>query len=643
MLRNVANALECPPSASNVCETHETKIRLLTGYAGGADSLAVEEGDALGDHFLHVVFPYLSSDGKSAFTDREANVGDKPAPAIPEDATITVLDGAAAEARQPYRDGHMEQCRWIVKWADVLVVVWNGGNAAGVGGTADAVELAVRRRLPIVWIDPGEPKCIRLIDGNTLWENMALREIANAISTGHVADVSDPVDQAALTRIISSRIRPAWLFDEQYGDSHATRPSLLMRPLRWIGLLPPEVRDHPEHSALSEREALEAYVQRFSDERETMGGWISWLYRFETRRWSRPFQLLGWLWIPYLTSREKKAAKRDEVSAGSVVPDLLKRELDKSDAFANGVSRQHRSEQILLLVLATIAVLIGVLPSLVTESVYYWYVKLACVIVEAVLLFIMYIVWIQARRMRRHRIWSDSRRYAERLRVLQSTWPFGFDVNDHHVSAPGTWTEWRAQELIRSIGPPSGVMNTERLKQVSVNGWNSIIRSQAVYHRRNAGMMHAIHQRFDATESLLFFILLFCLLSFVVVGWAEGTFVPAFDSGHKGHGDHHGLPHWTANALLVMSAVFPAMGACCIALAAQLDIVSSGNKSSRLLARFNELDLQMQDALRAFESPEEKGSLLRARELVRDAARLALSDADAWQIELDRRRIIRGP
>jgi hypothetical protein len=292
----------------------------------------------------------------------------------------------------------------------------------------------------------------------------------------------------------------------------------------------------------------------------------------------------------------------------------------------------------------------------------------------------MFWIWYVARRMRRHRIWSDSRRYAERLRVLQSTWPFGFDVNDLHVGAPGTWTEWRTQELIRSLGPPTGVMNTEHLRQVSEHGWNSIIKSQIGYHKRNASLMHGIHRRFEKTESFLFFTLVVCLLAFLSVGIATHTFtddhgevVPhevAVEDGHgtiadnhaqamEGHsatpgeethetasvgeGHGHGLPHWVGEILLLMSAVFPAIGACIIALTAQLDILSSGNKSSRLLDRFEELDGQMSDAIRAYETPGENGSLLRARELVRDAARLALSDADAWQIELDRRRIIRGP
>jgi hypothetical protein len=36
--------------------------------------------------------------------------------------------------------------RWIVKWCDLLVVVWDGQPSAGFGGTADVVALARRKR-----------------------------------------------------------------------------------------------------------------------------------------------------------------------------------------------------------------------------------------------------------------------------------------------------------------------------------------------------------------------------------------------------------------------------------------------------------------------------------------------------------------
>ena len=47
----------------------------------------------------------------------------------------------------------IEQSRWLVRWADLVVVIWNGKLAAGTGGTADTVALALGKGLPVVWID----------------------------------------------------------------------------------------------------------------------------------------------------------------------------------------------------------------------------------------------------------------------------------------------------------------------------------------------------------------------------------------------------------------------------------------------------------------------------------------------------------
>ncbi|MGE5502617.1 MAG: DUF4231 domain-containing protein [Ignavibacteriales bacterium] len=123
--------------------------RLVSGFASGADELALAVWKDAGLGPAHIVFPFLT-DG----------VAGEIGPAGLAQAA-TWLDGAAAEAAG--RNAHLQQTRWLLAAAELLIVVWTGAQARGAGGTADAVRLALERGLPVLWIKPAAPGLLRLI------------------------------------------------------------------------------------------------------------------------------------------------------------------------------------------------------------------------------------------------------------------------------------------------------------------------------------------------------------------------------------------------------------------------------------------------------------------------------------------------
>ena len=44
----------------------------------------------------------------------------------------------------------------MIRSADVAMVVWNGEPAAGLGGTQEFVEEAVRKKIPVAIINPAQ-------------------------------------------------------------------------------------------------------------------------------------------------------------------------------------------------------------------------------------------------------------------------------------------------------------------------------------------------------------------------------------------------------------------------------------------------------------------------------------------------------
>lgn len=139
------------------------RARLLTGFAAGADRLAVEAWKAAKLGPIHAVHPFLP---------RPAT-GPSPAGADAIESA-TWLDGANAEAFG--RSAHLVQTRWLIEAADLLIVVWTGEHGRGAGGTADAVRLALEHGLPVLWIRPGDRDVVRLIRPDHLPQDFGFLE-----------------------------------------------------------------------------------------------------------------------------------------------------------------------------------------------------------------------------------------------------------------------------------------------------------------------------------------------------------------------------------------------------------------------------------------------------------------------------------
>jgi len=638
-LGEIAQELSRRSGSADSCGEDCATVRLLAGAAHGADEIALARMEQLGDHILQVVFPYIDEDRETPLTDTPDGWPGASPLEVGSETDKTILDGQSLENGVPFRSGHLEQAKWITRYSDLLVAVWNGAPPNGTGGTGDAIELAVRRGLPVVWIDPEQVGTVRFMDGNSLWENVSIHEVCSALKKGAGEEVYVPATKEVILRALERRVVPDWLSNRSLHNLAEDHPSDFTRLAHFLGFKPPTVFNRSHVEGPSELESWNIYQRVARDfPAKSPGGRLSWIYDAVTYRWSRPFQLLGlfWLW--------KKPAECGAGPLGTGVgklptasPDILKNEFRKADQISIDISRQHRSEQILLLALAAFAVFFGVLPSakylLDIKHVPFLdgHFKQVCVAIELAILVLMFYLWSSARKQNRHRYWADARRYAERLRTLTATWPLGFDVNDERYESPGTWSEWRTQSLIRSIGAPKGVMEPVRLKQGIREAWLFLVKGQISYHRRNGALMHNLHRRIEGTETALATVLAITLAAFLILSYMLGHVGDASKPSTR-----------TEEVVLLMSAIFPAIGACCIALSAQLELVPGALRSDHLLARFREIDRELQQIVGNESEAMRNSDIIRGMALIRDAATLSLSDADAWKSELDRRKIIRG-
>lgn len=118
---------------------------LLSGLAEGADrhlaELAMDAGYA-----LHAVLPFDREIYAQDFADAESRL--QFASLLLRAERITELPGIPGVSAQAYRRaGHA-----LLDEADVLLAVWDGQPAQGAGGTAEVVNEACRRRIPVIHV-----------------------------------------------------------------------------------------------------------------------------------------------------------------------------------------------------------------------------------------------------------------------------------------------------------------------------------------------------------------------------------------------------------------------------------------------------------------------------------------------------------
>jgi hypothetical protein len=584
-------------AASPLAEAYDgaPRLRLLIGEAPGADRVAAQvwrEQD-LGE--IHSIYPFKDPTGRAAFTDRPEK--DDPETRVatpPEFGPWTGIDSAGLGLASDR--AHAEVGRWIVRHCDVLIGWWNGKPGQGVGGTNDTMERALERGLPVIWLHPGDAT-LRLIDPHASRRHADASEAMLGLE-----ELAQPLTAGALAELLRPAFTPP-------GDAtaHFHDPEVAARidyaavdPLK----IPPGVRRLFNHTL-----------------------WRS--YRLFER-------LAGGQ--PPLRGRNSPPPEGLIEQPGFT---RLRAALSEAGARANQLSNIHRSEQLLLIVLAVLAVLVGALPSLLTaeftpsspgqsfaaaaqtaaraSATVHAY----CAAAEFCLGLLAILVVSAARRSHRHRRWSDARRLAERLRGACATWPLGIDVADAHVDPPQTWTEWRVRAVLRAAGPRRGWITRDRFERTAAWVAEQLIDSQILYHARQHRVAERIERMIRRIENGSFLILMVTLGAYVIaVALQRSTgWVP---------------PQPVSGLVTLLSAVTPAIGAGCLALDATNGFGEIALHSARLRVEFERRKAELGAGAGA------GTEYHHVQAVIRSAAQLLRDENDAWRDSLLRRRIVRG-
>jgi uncharacterized protein len=193
--RNIENTCMADVSAREAALARDTTV--VSSLAEGSDRIVAEAGLA-GGCKLEVVLPLNRAEYTKDFEtakSREQFDG-----LLARASKVVDLDGAPTERPRAYEAAGL----FMLENIDVLIAIWDGEVAAGIGGTAQIVERAVADGVMVLWIEPTHPHAIQI-------SHFGAAKQSPPASHDDIKQAFHPADETAVTQaaqqILESKFR----------------------------------------------------------------------------------------------------------------------------------------------------------------------------------------------------------------------------------------------------------------------------------------------------------------------------------------------------------------------------------------------------------------------------------------------------
>lgn len=339
-----------------------------------------------------------------------------------------------------------------VAGSDILVAVWDGEPARGPGGTADVVEIAVRRGVPVIHLPLAADRPPAII-----WPGWA--RLPGGLMRGEDAP-RRPLDPVTLRELVDRLIAP---------------PSG------------------------TERAALIAYLGEREQRNRLRPEWalLLWLTRV------RPLGRRAFRALPYLAEAAVDWRPfRDSVAracAYAPTSNLLESTFAWSDGLARHYADLYRSGTVFNFAAAALAVILSLAAALVPGQ------KLLLLVVELLVIGALILNTIVGTRRGWHRRWLDYRFLAEQLRPMRGLRLFSTAMPRFATRAGNRrWTDWYAAAVWRAMETPPTIADGTALAGLAELVAHHEIDSQVAYHHQVAHRMHRLDHRLHVVGLTLF-------------------------------------------------------------------------------------------------------------------------------------------
>jgi hypothetical protein len=498
---------------------------LVSSLAEGADRLVAEAGLAAG-YSLEAVLPFARAEYSIDFATPDSRSTFEQL--LGRASAVFELDGVAEERVRAYQAAGFI----MLSNVDLLIAIWDGDEAAGVGGTAQIVSRAIADGIPVIRLDPHRPDVMEIA-----WPQ------ADDLPPPHgytqPAHVLRSADDASLGLVVKDLLAAPdgvagalsqYLAEEERRWSFCPWYPLLL--LIFAGRLP-TAADFRLPPALPDTQAK---------------------------------------WAKYFSSMPSDRAQRPAIES-ALLPAF-----SAADHLSVFYSLVYRSTFVFNFLFAAIAVALALAGIFVHDA----DVKVYLVAAELVIIFTILVTWSLGRHRQWHRRWLEYRRLAECLRQVRILAPlggegpisrFGADVDGHD------WVDWYVWSLRRLVPIPDVVVSQAYIGALTAAVRSGEIADQVVYHAANAQRLALVERRMHSFGQLLFGLTGSLCAIFVVLYFLH--VLPNHDS-----------PYYdlVLGLFTFVTALLPTFGAALGAIDAQGDFKTRSEQSARTAARLNLID-----------------------------------------------------
>jgi hypothetical protein len=132
-----------------------TELIIVSSLAEGSDRIVAEAGLATG-FALQVALPFNRTEYALDFETQASRTEFEQL--LARACDVFELDGDADQRPRAYEAAGL----FMLANIDVLIAIWDGAVAAGIGGTAQIVERAIADGMVVVWIEPSHPNAMQI-------------------------------------------------------------------------------------------------------------------------------------------------------------------------------------------------------------------------------------------------------------------------------------------------------------------------------------------------------------------------------------------------------------------------------------------------------------------------------------------------
>jgi hypothetical protein len=428
------------------------RFDFVSPLADGADQMAAEAALGLG-YRLHAILPFPRADYREDLIGEEAKARFDTLLARSE--SCLELPGERSDELEAY----VMTGRATVAHADMLIAVWDGLKARGRGGTAEVVEMAVARGVPVIHIHPDEKEPSQL-----LWA-----AFDPVVDTSGVDPMSErPLDLAHVEQMLAALLLPPPGKQEAHFVARFFAEKL------------PRFRPRIEYALL----LAVAGVRPIRKSDLTVQPGRDWV----RQEWQQ--------------FRDDCIAPHDV----KVRSEFLENAYTWPDLLATHLAQTYRSGHVFSFVFGSFAVCMGLaafmFPHLKFQEAFAELVITVAIILNAHI----------GTQQEWHRRWLDYRQLAERLRPMRSLKLLGIAAPDPPGTetnpVPERWIDWYAMRTWRAMGVPSGSIDTVTAGHLAEAIGDHEVAPQVRYHKSNAHRIDLLDQRLEKIGTSLFFVTL---------------------------------------------------------------------------------------------------------------------------------------